>query len=87
MFINSGFVVAWLWITYATSTHYPQKELVVVLGVWVLYNFHPQIINKLERYMHKISYHQSLRSKLINLSTQSTGPIRANLNNLEGLIV
>jgi hypothetical protein len=87
MFISSGFVVVWLWITYAPYTHYPQNKIVAVLVALSLYNFRTQTINKLEVYMHKINHYLSQGCIILNLSTESTRPTRANLNKLKGLIV
>lgn len=53
-----------------------------------LYKPYPQTINKLKSYIHTNSHPHFLRDRFYNLSTKSTGPMKANLNNLiKGLIV
>lgn len=53
-----------------------------------LYKFNAQTINKLGLHIHRFGYHLLDKGGFINLSTQSTGPIEANFNNLiKGLIV
>jgi hypothetical protein len=53
-----------------------------------LYKFNTQTINKLSPYIHRFGCHLLDSGDFINLSTQSTGPIETNFNNLiKGLIV
>jgi hypothetical protein len=57
-------------------------------GGLFLYKFLAQLINKLAATVHTNESQGLLSGDYINLSTQSTGPTRANLNNLiKGLIV